>query len=786
MQLRRFCSPAGLNGVVAAAVSWGTATVLVHQLPNPVGLVPAVALLAVAMGAWWIFGWRWLVWFAAGALWTTFHIHARLAERLPTELQGGDFAITGWVDGFPNHSPGQVSFSFRVVSGEPADAIPGRLRLSWYDPPPDTVQPGSAFDLVVRLKPPRGLINPGGFDYERWLFQEGYGATGYVREGRAASAGIDGMGRQWLILRARLAGRIGAAAPTPDAAALLTALTIGERFRFQEPHWRTLRRTGTSHLVAISGLHVGLVAGLVFFICRRVVLRLPIAAASRDLELAAMASLLAAAVYAGLAGFTVPTQRALIMLAVAHLAIAGRRSVDMSSGLSTAALLVLAWDPIAPLSASFWLSFVAVALLWQLARSENHRSAGRSALRPATSIIRVQWGISLGLIPVVALFFNDVSLISPVVNILAIPLFSVVLVPLSLAAVAVASLHPVGEWLILVAGTLLQWTWNGLAAIAEFPWAAVTLVVPPGWVMAMSALGAAAALAAFPLPARNLAWLTLIPVFFWEPARPREGGAVVEVLDVGHGLAILVETRTHTLLYDAGALYRSGFDTGREIVLPAMRAKSLGTLDVLVVSHADNDHAGGAAAVYAAFPEARVIMGPDVSLPGGAVCEAGATWTWDRVDFRVLHPQPTFRHLGNDSSCVLKIATAAGSVLFTGDVEAAGERALMADAAALAADVVVVPHHGSATSSSLALVAAAAPEYAVVSASYLNHWGFPKPGIVERWRDAGATILSTGEVGAIRISLEPDEAVRVQGRRSLRRRYWNAGHTSDIPGSLLD
>ena len=194
------------------------------------------------------------------------------------ELQGGDFAVTGWVDGFPNFSPGQVSFPFRVVSGEPAGAIPGRLRLSWYDPPPEIAQPGSTLDLVVRLKRPRGLINPGGFDYERWLYQEGYGATGYVREGRVATAEIDSIGRQWLILRARLAGLVGSAAPTPDAAALLTALTIGERFRFEEPHWRTLQRTGTSHLVAISGLHVGLVAGLVFLLCRRAILRLSVAA----------------------------------------------------------------------------------------------------------------------------------------------------------------------------------------------------------------------------------------------------------------------------------------------------------------------------------------------------------------------------------------------------------------------------------------------------------------------------------------------------------------------------
>ena len=773
MRFHRYLPPAGLNGVIATALSWGAATVLVHQMPNPVGPWSAVALIAVALGARWYFGWRWLLWFAAGALWTTLHIHARLADRLPTELQGGDFAVTGWVDGFPNHAPGQSSFSFRVVSGEPAEAIPGRLRLSWYDPPPEAVQPGSAFDLVVRLKRPRGLSNPGGFDYERWLFQEGYGATGYVRQGQAATARIDSIERRWLILRARLADMIGAAAPTADAAALLTALTIGERFRFEERHWQTLRNTGTSHLVAISGLHVGLVAGLVFVLGRWAALRLPVAAASRNLELAAWASFLAAGLYAALAGFTVPTQRALIMLAVAQLALVSRRSVSMSSGLSAAVLLVLAWDPAAPLSASFWLSFVAVALLWQLARSEHSRGEKRDTLGPVTGIARVQWCMSLGLVPVTALFFNQVSLVSPFVNIIAIPLFSFVLVPLTLSAAAAVFVHPLGNYLVAFAGMPLQWTWNILAAVGEWPWSSVLLSSPPGWVLAIAALGTAAALAAHPLPARNLAWLTLVPILWWEPSRPDPGGAVVDVLDVGHGLAVLVETRSHTLLYDAGALYRSGFDTGAEIVVPAMRAKSWETLDAVVVSHADNDHAGGVPAVLEAFPDARVIMGPDVELQGGEVCRTGETWTWDEVRFEILHPDLAFHHRGNDSSCVLKVITSAGSLLLTGDVETAGERALMADAASLASDVVVVPHHGSATSSSAALVAATAPDHALVSAGYLNHWGFPKPQVAQRWQSAGAAMVSTGDAGAVRVIFEPGKPVQVRGQRVRQRRYWN-------------
>ena len=400
---------------------------------------------------------------------------------------------------------------------------------------------------------------------------------------------------------------------------------------------------------------------------------MPVPVASRNAEVAASACLLAAGLYAALAGFTVPTQRALIMLVVAQLALLSRRSVDMSSGLSAAVLLVLAWDPAAPLSASFWLSFIAVALLWQLARSEYSRGGDRDAMRPVAGVARVQWYMSLGLVPVTALFFNQVSLISPFVNVIAIPLFSFVLVPLTLLASATVHLHPVGDYAVAL----------------------------------------------------------------------------------------------------AGALYRSGFDTGAEIVIPAMRAKSWDTLDAVVVSHADNDHAGGIPAVLEAYPDAQVLMGPDVELPGGAICRAGQAWTWDEVRFEVLHPDSAFHHRGNDSSCVLKVATSAGSLLLTGDVETAGERALMADAASLASDVVIVPHHGSATSSSAALVAATAPDHALVSAGYLNHWGFPKPQVAQRWQGAGAAMVSTGDAGAVRVIFEPGKPVQVRGQRIRQRRYWN-------------
>jgi competence protein ComEC len=248
------------------------------------------------------------------------------------------------------------------------------------------------------------------------------------------------------------------------------------------------------------------------------------------------------------------------------------------------------------------------------------------------------------------------------------------------------------------------------------------------------------------------------------------------VLDVGQGLAVLVETRGHRLLFDAGPTFSSGFDTGADIVLPALAAGGRRGLDMLLVSHADNDHAGGAPAIAAAFPDAVVLAGPDVA---GAdlvdmrsdVCALGQSWQWDGVRFAVLHPAPAFPARGNDSSCVLKVETEGGALLLTGDIEQRGEAALAG--AALAADVVVVPHHGSATSSSPALVAATGARYAVVSAGWANRWGFPRADVRARWSAAGAAVVVTGDAGAIHVALGRYGVV-VHAERDGRHRYWHA------------
>lgn len=767
--------PAGKPGgpslpFVAAVVC--AAICVVHrlpELPGPVWLVPTALVAMLALGS---ARTRWLLVVVAACIWTVASAERRLSDRLPDEATGRDFAVTGWVAGFPTGSAERMTFSF-VVEDADDPLVPERLRLGWYDAPA-SLRAGEWFELTVRLRAPRGLANPGGFDYEQWLLVNGFGATGYVRAGAHVDAVRPRLARWWLSVRRAAAEGLAARIPSPDAAALVIALTIGERHGFSDAHWEDLRRTGTSHLVAISGLHVGLVAMFVLVVVRNAWLRLPQRIAHVDLEVAAGSAAAAAVVYAALAGFAVPTQRAVVMIVVGLAITVGRRSGAWAQGLAAAALIVLAWDPFAVLAASFWLSFGAVALLLALATRREPKvaaeSRGRRLQRIVATIVALQVSMSFGLAPIGAAYFGEVSVISPVANLVAIPYFSFVLVPASLCALAAASLAlPGAEWVAALAARLAELGWAFVHAAGAVPWAAATVPRPPGLVAGLALVGVLAALPAHPLPGRFLAWSVLLPVLVPAAAHPPYGAVRATVLDVGHGLAVIIETASRRVLYDAGPSFPSGFDTGADVVVPAL-AQRPGALDLLIVSHSDNDHSGGAAGVLRAYPDADVIAGPDVETLPARTCEAGMRWRWDGVDFEILHPEPNFRPLGNDSSCVLKVTAAGRSVLVLGDVERRGERAVAAHPGA-EADVVVVAHHGSATSSTPALVAAAGARLALVSAAHKNRWNFPRPDVVQRWTAAGAEVRSTAEAGALYVDVRVG-GIELTSERARRRRYW--------------
>lgn len=765
--------PAGPTLPVLAAIVCA-AVALVHRLPELPGvvwLVPAAiaGLLALERP-----GTRWLIIVIAACGWTVAAAERGLRDRLPDAATGRDFEVVGWVSGFPEASPERMRFPF-VVEHADDPLVPKRLRLGWYGAP-SSLRAGQSYRLTVRLRAPRGLANPGGFDYAQWLLMNGYGATGYVRAAEPHAPDGVRVAQWWLEVRRVAAEQLAARIDDADAAALVIALAIGERYGFSETHWEDLRRTGLGHLVAISGLHVGLVAIFVFVVVRRGWLWLPQRIAHLDLEAAAVSSAAAAVLYAALAGFAVPTQRAVIMIVVSLAISVSRRSGAWAQGLAVAVLVVLALDPFAVLSASFWLSFGAVALLLALATRRETRLSlptRRERLgRFVATLAALQLTMSFGLAPIGAGYFGELSIVSPLINLAAIPYFSFVLVPAVLCALAAAALAlPGAEWIAAAAGALASAAWQAIHAVAAIPWAAVALPRPSALIGGLALIGIVLGLPAHPLPGRLLAWLALLPVVVPSAQRPAPGSVYVVVLDVGHGLAVIVETTSKRLLYDAGPRFASGFDTGADVVVPALAQRPRG-LDLLVVSHADNDHAGGAPGVLRAYPDAAVLAGPDVSDLPAQRCEAGAGWHWDDVEFAVLHPAAGFRPLGNDSSCVLKITASGGSLLLLGDVERRGERALAADPR-VAADVVIVGHHGSATSSTPVLVEAAGARFALVSAGYRNQWNFPRPEVVARWEAAGATLLSTSDAGALHVRIG-ERGIELWTERALRRRYWHA------------
>ncbi|HUF73116.1 MAG TPA: DNA internalization-related competence protein ComEC/Rec2 [Gammaproteobacteria bacterium] len=760
---------------IAAGVLAGN--LIVHQLP----VLPPPAVLAF-VGLIGVIACRRLPVAAAGLLafgFTCWAAGQRLETRWPAEADGRDVALAGWIDGMPVRDSGRTVFSFRVVDAR-VDAAnteaPRRVRLSWYDPAPVLVA-GQALEVEARLRSPRGLANPGGFDYERWLLVEAYDATGYVRDGEAGTGRRFGVAQSWLEVRAGLAARIAGLVEDDDAAALIRALALGERGGFEDRHWTVLQRTGTSHLVAVSGLHIGMIAALAYGFVLRLALFLPYAIARHANALAAGFCIVPAAVYAALAGFTLPTRRALIMLLAVQLFVIARRRWPLGGTLSLALILILLVDPLASLTASFWLSFGAVALiLLASARVERRGPPGRSRrLRALAGFCRLQFALTLGLAPFVIWFFGQVSVASFVVNLVAIPVFASAVVPASLVTALAAALGGDGLGIASVTGIIAKWTWIGLEIAAGHRLAAFELPRPPPAVLLLAIAAIAMALTRHRLPGRRLALLGLVPLAADHSVPPAPGFMRATILDVGHGLAVAMQTATHRVLYDAGPLYQSGFDAGAEIVGPALAALGGHTLDLVIVSHGDSDHAGGVPAIVARYPAARVIGGPDVSAAdvGGRTlerCVAGEAWTFDGVSFSVLHPPESTILAGNDSSCVVLVETAAGKLLLTGDIEVRGET-VVRGSGRLAADIVVVPHHGSQTSSTSSFVAAVAPRAAIVSAGHNNRWGFPRPDVRRRWNAAGAEVLVTGEAGAIDVVFGVD-GIEIAGMRRMRRRYW--------------
>ena len=808
---RPWLLPALLLGVVAGAAL---------QLQQPVLWQPHAywALLGAAGStAWaarWLAGGRWafqsmapVLALAAGALALYALCGLRAADyldhALAPALEGQDLRVTGIVAAMPQSNEAGTRLRLEVESaqlrGTPV-RLPALIDVAWYggafrsdeaagavdlQRQPPALRAGERWALTVRLKVPHGLRNPHGFDYELWLWEQGVQATGYVRTGPRDAPPVR-LGSTWRhpVERARQAVRDAILerlapqdAPGSDPArariaGVVAALVTGDQRAIDRADWDVFRATGVAHLMSISGLHITLFAWLAAWGVRalwRRSTRLCLAVPAPSAALAA--GVLLAAAYALFSGWGVPAQRTVTMLAcIALLQLGGRRWPWPQVWLLACAAVVLA-DPWALAQAGFWLSFVAVGVLFAsnpIAGSARQTGAGGHF----HALLREQWTVTLALTPLTLLLFGQVSVVGFAANLVAIPWVTLVVTPLALGGVLWAPLWSLSALSLQPLAALLQW-------LAQWPWAVLFVPAAPLWAGIAAVAGGVLLALRLPWRLRLLALPLVWPVLGWQPARPAVGQFELLAADIGQGNAVLVRTATHTLLYDAGPRFSRESDAGHRVLVPLLRA--LGErVDVLMLSHRDADHTGGAEAVLAQQPQAGVTgsIEADNGLQARhpvQPCLAGQRWEWDGVAFELLHPLPGDAAQAarpNALSCVLRIAAANGApvALLAGDIEAAQEKALLARGAALRADLLLVPHHGSKTSSAPAFLEAVQPRTALVQAGYRNRFGHPAPDVMQRYADHGIRVVESPRCGAALWSSAQPGSVRCE--RDAGQRYW--------------
>jgi competence protein ComEC len=720
----------------------------------------------------------------------------RLTITLPDEWQGRDIEVIGVVAELPrNHEHGQ-RFSFDVEKTlTPQTRVPKHIYLSTYDDKltaPLALHAGERWRLTLRLKQPHGSSNPHGFDFEVWALENNVRAVGYVNnkaDNVRLAALADGFNYRIETWRETVRDKFNTTLVNAPYAGVLSALAIGDQSSIPQSQWQVFTRTGVNHLMSISGLHITMLASLGFaltyWLWRRSV-RLTLFLPAR--KAAALVALLIALDYALLSGFAVPAQRTVYMVGAVALSLWLNRNFSLGQILSFALLGVLIPDPWAVLSPGFWLSFGAVAIILYV-------TAYR--LKPSHWLVeygKVQWAMTIGLIPMLLALFQQVSLVSPLANAFAIPLVSLVVVPFALLGAVLPWDAPL--WL---AHSVMGWTMVLLEWLNRLPQAVWTQHAPPPWSIAAGMLGVLVILLPRGFPARWLGFLLLLPMFLNAPEPPGQDSVRLIIFDVGQGLAVAAQTRHHALLYDTGPDFSDGADSGNRILIPSLRAMGISKLDGLILTHDDTDHTGGAASVMQAIPIGWISS----SLPDGHPllqqtankqrCIDGQAWQWDGVDFEMLHPDAASygkeKISKNNRGCVLRISIGNRHILLTADIEKESEQQLLKEHAdKLSSTLLVVPHHGSKTSSTDEFIAAVLPGYAVFTVGYLNRFGHPKQEVVQRYAHSGAELLRSDEDGAILVEMDA-QGLQVERYRKTHRHYWThsprsySGSDPNIPAN---
>jgi competence protein ComEC len=721
-------------------------------------------------------------WCVLGFCWAVIYYGAMLNQWLPTAQENQEIEIAGYVMDFPQKRERGWQFDFY------ADQLDGKVRLSVYGQGyADTAEevPAPRLDchyrFLVKLKRPRGLLNFGLYDYQAWLLQSGYVATGYVRAVLSCEQQAPALLLGW---RAGIADKINQVAVSDYAKSTLLALLIGSYADIDTNQWQVLRNSGTIHLLSVSGLHIVLVAALAHFCFFHLAKALVFPVRWLPAEFfGSISALFFAVFYAFLAGFSVATQRALIMVAVAVLQRLLYGKFMFGTAFMLALLLVLMSNPLSVLSCGFWFSFWGTWVLLVAMRGESSRTS-LSFLQKLEVFIRPQWLLFVLLSPMLLYVYGRMPLLSLPLNFLAVPWVSFLSLPLAFAALLVLPFsHTLGSWLLQASAWTVDVYWSvmqaGVAVGKDYFFDLGGIGFFP-LLMSLSGLSMLCLMRARWL--WRLAGLLLcVPLAFSGFVKLQPGELQLTVLDVGQGLSVLVRTAKHVLVYDAGDRRSEHFDAGRDIVAPSLRHQRIDHVGMLMLTHSDSDHAGGAAGLMEEFPVRQLWSGTPERLQLSTEffsCRAGMHWRWDAVDFRILHPADDREEKGNNRGCVVMIDTGRQRVLLTADIELPAEKKILQRGADVKADILVSPHHGSKSSSSSALLEAVQAKWVVVSAGFNNRYKHPSPEVVKRYREREMNIFNTADSGAIRFTLS-NNGVDVESALCDNRRFWR--NASECP-----
>ncbi|MDM8558785.1 DNA internalization-related competence protein ComEC/Rec2 [Candidatus Parabeggiatoa sp. HSG14] len=745
-----------------------------------------VLLFPLIILVWKLPRYRLVFFFALGLFWAMWRADMILAQKLPPDLEGQDISITGTIIDLPVQNAYGWKFYFAPIPSRKWPN-PSLMRLYW-NYPTKSLRPGQQWQLTVRLKRARASINPGNSDYSKWLFQHKILATGSVRSkseqhllSQSSPYNIDN-------LRYHLAESMQKALGEHSSASLIIALALGIKRGISKTQRNTLQHTGTAHLMAISGLHIGFIAWFVFGAARwfwsftgKAALWLPAP------RFAALFSLSTAFCYALLAGFSLPTQRALIIVIVAISGIVFARKVAISHISALALLMVLLWDPLSVLSAGFWLSFGAVTVIaYALSNKREQKISPLS--KWGLSTLKTQWAVTLGLFPLLLAIFGYLPLNSFLSNAIAIPWVSFWIVPLTLLGTAMILFLPtLGSILLQISADTLDFVMVSMTWLENFDGSVWQWTIPPLWTIIVAMGGIIILLLPRGFPGRWLGILWLFPLFFIPFPYPQHGQVWFTLLDVGQGLAAVVRTKNYVLVYDTGPKFSEKFNMGDAVVVPFLRTQGIRHIDKLLISHGDNDHSGGVQSILETLSVDKILTSATqkiekifTKIPKKLTdtkvlsCQTGQHWQWDGVDFKILHPpNDYFAKKRNDYSCVLKVSCVGGSILLPGDIEKRVEHRLVQRYQTdLKADILIAPHHGSSTSSTKHFLNAVQPSIALFSTGYRNRFKHPRKKIVQYYRHQKIDFWNTTQTGAISFRLLASGISAPNLARKEMRHYW--------------